>query len=110
MRSFAFVLVLAGCGGHGTGDIDDVVGAACTSDRDCADRCYLDVQDYPGGFCSIACQSDRDCPVDTYCIAEDGGVCLFACPAFDCDRLGPGWRCRSRDRAGGGSTSVCFGD
>jgi hypothetical protein len=41
---------------------------------------------------------------------EDGGVCLFACPAFDCSRLGNGWECRDRDRVSGGQIHVCFGN
>jgi hypothetical protein len=106
----ASLLVLAACGGHGEGEIDDVIGAPCVSDRDCDTRCYIDGDDYPGGFCSQSCQSDDDCPADTYCIAEDGGVCLFACPAFDCSRLGNGWECRDRDRVSGGQIHVCFGN
>ena len=107
---FASLLVLAACGGHGEGDIDETIGAPCTSDRECDARCYLDNGDYPGGFCSMSCQSDNDCPADTYCIQKDGGVCLFSCPAFDCGRLGNNWGCHEKDRVSGGKTTVCIGN
>ena len=111
MKHLVFVVaILCGaCGGHGSGDIDEVIGESCSDDRDCAERCYRD-NDFPGGFCSLACNSDRDCPSDTYCMSTNGGVCMFACPEFDCDRLGPGWECRERSRAGGGDIPVCSGD
>lgn len=105
---FACILLVSACG-RDEGDIDEFIGAPCSNDRECDSRCYIDGNDYPGGFCSIACSSDNDCPADTFCIDENGGVCLFACPAFDCERLGPSWTCRNRDRASGGSINVCFG-
>ena len=104
---FACALVL-GCG-HGPGDVDRLIGNACTADRDCEHRCYDNPGRYPNGFCSVSCSSDDDCPLDTFCVAEDGGVCLFACPPFECDQLGPDWVCRARGRVGGGSINVCFG-
>src|SRR5512143_2275858 len=94
------LLLFAACGGHDVGGIDDVIGAGCSSDRDCDTRCYID-NDFPGGFCSVPCQSDNDCPSDTYCMSTNGGMCLFSCGTnggFDCSRLGPGWTCRDRDR------------
>src|ERR1041385_1852641 len=104
------LLLMAACGGHDTGDIDNVIGAPCTSDRDCDSRCYID-GDFPGGFCSVACQSDNDCPSDTFCMAKSGGVCLFACnPGFDCSRLGSTWSCHDEDRFSGGKTNVCIGN
>lgn len=106
----ASMLFVTACGGHDDGDIDEVVGAACASDRDCESRCYLDNNDFPGGFCSLSCQTDNDCPIDTYCMSQSGGVCLFACPPFECDRLGPSWTCREKSRKSGGSVSVCIGD
>jgi len=104
------LFLLAACGGHDEGSIDDVVGSPCASDRDCDSRCYIDPNDYPGGFCSMSCQSDDDCPADTFCIEKDGGVCLFACPAFECARLGNGWECKDKGRISGGSITVCIGD
>ena len=101
-------LFVTACGGHDNGDIDPIVGAACSNDRDCDSRCYLG-GDFPGGFCSMSCETDNDCPNDTYCMAEAGGVCMFACPAFDCSRLGGGWQCHDRDRQNGGKTNVCSG-
>jgi hypothetical protein len=106
----ASLLLLAACGGHDEGEIDDVIGSPCVSDRDCDTRCYIDSSDYPGGFCSISCQSDQDCPADTFCMEKSGGVCLFACPAFDCSRLGTGWECKDKSRIAGGSITVCVGD
>ena len=107
--AIAFVLVVSACG-RSDGDIDDLVGARCVDDRDCDNRCLRDSGDYPGGFCSIQCNSDDDCTTDSSCIAKDDGVCLFDCPAFDCARLGPGWACKEKDRAGGGKITVCVGD
>lgn len=110
MRSFVIAaLFVLGCGGHDTGEIDNVIGAPCTSDRDCDSRCYIG-GDFPGGICSQSCQTDNDCPSDTFCMAKAGGVCLFACPAFDCSRLGQGWGCHDEDRMGGGKQNVCIGN
>lgn len=103
------VLVTAACG-RDDGDIDELIGESCVSDRDCSDRCFTDPGDYPGGICSSSCTSDSDCTSDAYCIAKDGGICLFLCPEFACDRLGPGWGCHNEDRISGGSISVCIGN
>lgn len=102
------VLVFAACGGRDPGDIDEVIGAACTSDRNCAERCYLGGE-FPDGFCSLPCRSDNDCPIDTYCMEVAGGVCMYACPAFDCARLGRDWECRDKRRKMGGDVAVCTG-
>jgi len=114
MRSLAVVCALfaaTACGGHRDGQIDDVIGAACTRDDDCAERCFIDPNDLPQGFCSVRCVSDNDCPDDTYCMAENEGICMFACPEFDCSRLGLGWFCRERSRINGaGTVHVCSGD
>ncbi|HEX5060304.1 MAG TPA: hypothetical protein VFV99_13140, partial [Kofleriaceae bacterium] len=91
------VVFVAACGGHDPGDIDELLGATCRSDRDCEVRCYLDPQ-FPGGICSVPCTSDNDCPFEALCMSTSGGMCLYACPDFDCNRLGPGWTCRSRGR------------
>jgi hypothetical protein len=109
MRSLVLtcLLAVAACG-HDDGDIDELVGATCSDDRDCDERCFLG-GDFPGGFCSIICDTDNDCPDDTFCMEESGGVCMFACPPFDCDRLGGGWSCRDRSRKSGGSVNVCSG-
>jgi hypothetical protein len=105
----AMFAALAACNsGHRLGEIDPTIGATCSNDRNCDDRCYLGGE-FPGGFCSLSCLSDRDCPVDTYCIDTQGGVCMYICPDFDCTRLGAGWSCKDKDRAGGGKASVCSG-
>jgi hypothetical protein len=110
MKSFVLLFgLLVGACGHGDGDIDETVGDSCATDRDCDDRCFTG-GDFPGGFCSLGCSSDNDCPGDTYCMESSGGVCMFACPAFDCSRLGPGWRCDNEKRRNGGEISVCTGD
>jgi len=110
MRLLVLMLVvLGGCGGHGLGDTDDTVGNACTRDSDCDERCLPPSGDYPAGFCTLNCIDDRDCPGDTFCVASDGGVCLFICPDFRCSDLGPGWECKEVDHASGGKVDVCRG-
>ena len=103
------LVLLAGCG-RDYGDIDSFIGAACTRDSQCDERCYQDADDYPGGFCSISCDTDNDCPGDTVCINKDGGLCMFLCAEQDCDRLGPGWGCHDEERRTGGRDNVCIGD
>lgn len=110
MKSLIVVCVLAAAAcGHGDGDIDQTVGDSCVDDRDCEDRCFLG-GDFPGGFCSLACETDNDCPGDTFCMSESGGVCMYACPPFDCSRLGNDWECRSKSRKNGGDVNVCAGN
>ena len=106
----ACLVVLAGCGGHANGDIDSLIGDACLRDTDCDSRCYIDSRSFPGGFCSNACTTDADCPPDALCMEKSGGMCLYACPAFDCSRLGPGWACKDKDRMVSGNATVCIGD
>src|SRR5262245_11912484 len=101
------LLIAIGCG-HGAGGIDKTEGKACASDRDCDHRCYQG-GDFPGGFCSVPCSVDGDCPSDSVCTSNEGGVCMFVCPPFDCARLGPGWFCQSVDRREGGQANVCSG-
>jgi hypothetical protein len=116
----SFIALLVACGGvdtiddHEPGTTDELIGDPCASTDDCSKGCYLDIEDYPGGFCSVSCASDADCPSDAACVDRDGGVCLFTCGAsggFDCTFLGPGWRCDDKDRQGaGGQVYVCIGD
>lgn len=108
MKHLLTCLIFAAACGHGAGSIDKTIGDTCLSDRDCDHVCFRG-GDFPGGFCSVPCGSDLDCPDDAYCMAEAGGVCMFICPPFDCARLGGGWQCRERDRAGGGHANVCSG-
>src|SRR5215211_5657983 len=100
--------LLVGCGGHGVGDIDKTIGAECSTDRDCDHRCFMGGS-FPGGFCSNSCVDDLDCPDDSFCMTENGGVCMYECPVFDCSRLGGDWSCRERDRQNGGKANVCSG-
>jgi serine protease len=109
MKTVACILLLFVACGHDAGGIDDTIGSTCASDRDCDSHCYLG-GDFPSGFCSQSCVTDNDCPSDALCVSESGGVCMFACPPFDCSRLGPGWTCRDKDHAGGGTVNVCSGD
>ncbi len=103
------VVFLIGCNsGHRLGQIDPEIGASCSSDRDCQDRCFVG-GDFPGGFCTLTCASDRDCPSDTFCMDVQGGACMYICPDFDCARLGGGWSCRDTGRIGGGQAAVCRG-
>ena len=109
MRALALcLLVLAACG-RSSGDIDSYIGATCTTNSQCADRCYTG-GNFPMGFCSIPCNSDRDCPSDTVCADEAGGLCMFLCADVDCRRLGPNWSCRDKDNVGGGKDAVCAGN
>lgn len=100
--------LLIGC--SGSSGVDEVVGAACVDDRDCADRCYRGGS-FPGGFCSRECRDDLDCPEDTICTNKDGGVCLFPCgDSRDCDLLGPRYVCKGEDDWAGRPVGVCLGD
>lgn len=109
MKSFVILcaLFVTACG-HGDGDIDETVGAVCSSDRQCDDKCFMG-GDFPDGFCSLSCATDNDCPDDTFCMEAQGGVCMFACPDFDCSRLGATWECKSKKRENGGEITVCSG-
>jgi len=111
VKALAFsLLVLAACG-RDYGQIDKFIGAACTRDADCDDRCYVNSNTFPGGFCSVACSSNNDCPGDAVCVDKAGGVCLFLCTELNCNDLGPGWQCRDEDTLGGsGKFNVCIGD
>lgn len=72
-------LAAAGCGPA----VGGVVGAACTSDRDC--RIGLSCAPDPGGRCSAPCAADEDCGVLAVCNAEH--ECYSACDTDkDCTR------------------------
>jgi len=90
------------------------LGAQCSGRAECDERC-LRGPDYPGGMCSISCENNADCPSDAYCVDKEGGVCLFACTlinAQDCNFLGGGWRCKSKDLRSNTQeqVNVCFGE
>ncbi len=111
MRLAFCIAVLAACG-HNNGSIDTTIGAACTSNSHCDHTCYMG-GDFPGGFCSEPCTSNAQCSSDAVC-ADNGpgpeGVCVFACPPFDCTRLGANWGCHSVDAFGGGKVDACVGN
>lgn len=107
---FALVLVLlTACGGGR--DVDRLLGARCSVDSDCEERCLGPNDDFPDGLCSFQCDVNADCPSDAWCVETNGGVCLYDCiDDTDCDFLGPRWVCRDRDLHGsGGSERVCIG-
>ena len=95
MRILLLVVALAACGGGS--DVDRLLGAQCSEDRDCDERCLGPNAEYPEGLCSLRCTDDRDCPSDARCVDASGGVCLFSCrDALDCDFLGDAWTCRAQ--------------
>ena len=109
MKFLVLAFALAACAGHSSGSVDETIGAGCVQNSDCADQCYLG-NDFPGGFCSRPCTSNADCPADAVCAQSGGGTCMFACPQFDCAKLGVGWHCSDKDLVGGGKAQVCNGD
>ena len=55
---------------------DRIVGAECTTDEDCAERCLTGVAE---GFCTVECTEHTDCPSGTTCAdfdSEEVWVCL----------------------------------
>ncbi len=100
----------AACGGHSSGSIDRTIGAPCTSNTQCDHQCLTPSGDFPGGFCTIPCTDNSECTSDTVCVAKAGGVCLYACPPFDCARLGANWSCQGADAYAGGKVNVCLGN
>ena len=92
------------------------LGARCTADTQCDDRCLTgsggSAGDWPGGLCSLQCKSDSACPSDAVCASDLGGVCLYTCTIDDdCAFLGTGWACwtDTDEAAPNGSVSVCRG-
>jgi hypothetical protein len=104
--AWLLVIVLAGC--KEADGISRDLGAACSSQLDCTDRC-LPSPRWPNGFCSLACDTADDCPVGADCApTAEGRVCLFRCfDDRDCDFLeagagASGWACRTL-----GGVDVC---
>ena len=104
----AIVVLLAACQ---SSDVSRDVGAECTSNAECNDKCEAPSADWPNGFCTVLCDSDADCDNGTRCIDEDGGICAFTCGANpDCVFLGA-YVCKSVDSHGGGTkVNACRGD
>ena len=95
--------LLAACSGS---DVSRDVGARCTLDHECNERC-LSTGAWPGGFCTLSCDTDNDCPHGTACIAEQGGVCVFTCASDpDCAFLQDSYTCKNVDDQAGGKVMV----
>jgi len=105
----AVVLALfaAGCG-PSAGANSRAVGAQCTSDQDCNNRCITDDR-FGGGMCTVSCTTDQDCPDGAACIGRDGNVCAVSCASdTECsDDFGRGWACKDEPHASGGDINVC---
>ncbi|HEX8954480.1 MAG TPA: hypothetical protein VF945_21645 [Polyangia bacterium] len=104
----AFVAVVAtACGPH-VGAAGTDVGAACTSNAQCASVCLQNNGNWPGGMCTILCNSDVQCPKGSVCVSSNGGVCAVSCtqPA-DCAGFGRGFTCDAADHVTGGQALVC---
>lgn len=97
----------AGCSGVGPGG--RTIGAACSTDRDCTNRCVTGDRHYPGGICSLSCTSDAQCPAGSACIDDSGGICMATCQNnSDCSAFGRGFLCDRENRVGAsGEVSVC---
>ena len=108
MKRLVLSFLFAACHTHDPGQIDTLIGGACTGNNQCDHTCYQG-PDFPNGFCSLPCVSDRDCPADSVCITAQGGMCAYECPPFDCTRLGAGYTCQDKDHTGGGKVNVCIG-
>jgi hypothetical protein len=103
------MVVLAACGPH-VGSQGTDVGAACTSNQQCASTCLSGNDHYPGGMCTILCSSDVQCPKGSACTADGNrGICAVSClNPSDCASFGRGFTCDAADHFGvGGSTLVC---
>ena len=104
--AIACVLALAACQ---SSDVSRALGARCTSNADCDQKCMVPSGDWPGGFCTLVCQHDSDCPDGAHCIDEAGGVCAFACTGdAECTFLGTGYHCQDAG-AQGSQVKVCRG-
>jgi len=79
-------------------DVSRDLGARCTQNADCTQKCLTDDEGWPGGMCTKLCDSDADCPSDAACIVDEGGVCAFACSQdSDCAFLMGGYTCMPID-------------
>ncbi|HEY4242196.1 MAG TPA: hypothetical protein VGM88_20405 [Kofleriaceae bacterium] len=106
MRWAISLAVLAACQ---SSDVSRSLGARCDSSDDCDEKCLLESDGYPGGFCTISCDTTADCPASSSCVDVNGGVCLFTCNS-ECTFLGTGYSCTATDSRGGGAqVMVCRG-
>jgi hypothetical protein len=102
----------AGLAACQSSDVSRDLGARCTSDSDCAEKCVGPDADWPGGFCTTVCDSDSDCGSNAHCITEDDGICAFSCGSDgDCAFLDGNYTCVPEDpQSGALKVMVCRGD
>ena len=108
----ACLMMFVSCGSNDVGPTGHLVGARCTSDKDCSKRCLLGAG-FPGGYCSQTCATEKDCPGGTACVKNDdvSGACIATCHVpGDCDGYGTGYQCNRLPRQEGGEGAlVCTG-
>lgn len=103
------VAALAACS---SSEVSRELGAQCNDKSECDNRC-LSGPEFPDGLCTNSCEKDLDCSSSTACIDKEGGVCLYRCSsAAECEFLGAGWKCDTKDlrEFDGQEVSVCIGD
>jgi len=106
-RVWGWLIVMCGCGGPSVGANGHVVGAQCSTDRDCSNLCtHSDT--FGNGMCTRPCATDQDCPSGSVCVTTDNGICAVACQTTnDCSGFGRAFVCDSKSRPAGGSVNVC---
>jgi hypothetical protein len=83
------------------------VGAACSSDEDCAVVCTTQ-KEFGGGMCTMPCNSTLDCPPGSACIDTSGGICAVTCTSnADCSGFGSPRVCGSFYERNGGAAKAC---
>jgi len=105
-------VIIALAGACSDSNVSREIGARCDSSDECDQRCLVESEGYPGGFCTLVCDTSDVCPPGSECTERSGGACLFNCSGDgDCTYLGAGWRCQDVDRRGppGGKVKVCRG-
>jgi hypothetical protein len=103
------VLTFGSCGEITAGPESRSVGAACTTDAQCAQTCLVDERHFPGGMCTLACASSAGCPSGSVCLAEESGLCVVSCAVdADCAAFGRGFVCDHQSlQDGTGTASIC---
>ena len=97
---------IAACAGAAGPNSQDV-GAPCSADSQCEDRCFKSA-DFGDGMCSVNCRVDQDCLDGASCLQTGGGICAVECKApADCSGFGPTWTCGAEDHIGSGQVLVC---
>ena len=104
----AGLVAVVGCSSY---DVSRTIGARCSLDVQCDERC-LSTGEWPGGFCTTSCDTNANCAEGSTCIAEQGGVCVLPCAIdADCHFLGATYACKSVDaQVGGSKVMVCRGN